>query len=66
MPDPRPRTVEEESKIVSKLHAQKIRDSIFVDRPPFCQGTLQLPSEDFTLFYKRDGVTGDARYVFFI
>ncbi|EJF57889.1 hypothetical protein DICSQDRAFT_182926 [Dichomitus squalens LYAD-421 SS1] len=45
-----------ESKLANLTRNQLLYlKSTLVQKPPFCQGTLQLPDSDFTLFYGKEG-----------
>ncbi len=35
-------------------HLQRLRSRI-VHKPPYCQGTVALPEDEFTLFYGKEG-----------
>lgn len=47
----------EEPPLYWPKHLKYIKSSI-VAKPPYCQGTLALPDNDFTLFY---GLEGNAQ-----
>ena len=51
------RTIEEESKATTENHAHKIEDSLASPDSMFYEGTLQLPPENFQLFYKSNSAT---------
>ena len=57
LPEHGPRTIEEESKAITENHAQKIEDSLTSPESMFYEGTLQLPYENFQLFYKSSSAT---------
>lgn len=39
---------------------QSLRDALSTHKPPYCTGTVQIPQDQYTLYY---GPKGNAQYV---
>ncbi len=60
--DPTPEELALQKRLKEQLkeHLKQLSRAI-VRKPPYCQGTIHLPADDFTLFYGKDAI---ARCVF--